>query len=126
MTTPGTLGLIQLFALGVVAASANAGTGIGWGVITMPVLLTVFRFAVPEAVALSVLGSLGYLLSVGVHHVATGRVGWLVPATLIAGSLVGGFVGAALVTVVPGAVIRLIVGAITIAVGVVLLTSVFR
>jgi uncharacterized membrane protein YfcA len=88
-------------------------------------LLGVFKLTAPDAVALSVIGSLGYLLSVGTKQYFTGGIGWPMVATLMAGSLVGGVVGAMLVTIVPEHVIRLIVALSTIGVGIMLLRSVW-
>ena len=112
---------LKLALLGFVAGSVSASTGIGWGVITVPVLLLVLRVAPKDAVALSVLASLGYLLSSWMHRYAYGVVAWNATLALGLGSFVGGMVGVATIGILPDLAIKRIIGVMTIIAGVVLL-----
>ena len=115
--------LIQLVALGTIAAGANAGTGIGWGVITVPVLTGVLGFAAREAVGLSVLGALGFLLSIGAYHYVEGHIDWPAGVALTCWSFLGGLIGTRLVSMVPDHIMRIVIGGFSVLVGALLMLS---
>lgn len=112
---------VTLAVLGLLAGAVAASTGIGWGVITVPVLLLVLRFSPKEAVALSVLASLGYLLSTGAHRYVSGGVSWGATLTLTLGGLVGGIVGVATLDLLPDIAVKRVIGVMTIVAGLALL-----
>ena len=114
---------LQLVVLGIIAGGANAGTGIGWGLITVPVLLVLLGFSAREGVALSVLGALGFWFSLGFHHYLAGEIDWKAALALTCGSFLGGVVGAAMSGVVPDHILKKIIGAMTVLAGAVLLLS---
>lgn len=112
---------LQLALLGFVAGCVSASTGIGWGVITVPVLLLVLRVSPKEAVALSVLASLGYLLSSWLHRYAYGGVSWNATLALALGSFAGGMVGVSTIGLLPDLALKRLIGVMTIVAGLVLL-----
>jgi len=112
---------LKLAILGFVAGCVSASTGIGWGVITVPVLLLVLRLPPKDAVALSVLASLGYLLASWMHRYAYGGVSWNATLALALGSFVGGVVGVATIGVLPDLALKRIIGVMTIIAGLALL-----
>jgi sulfite exporter TauE/SafE len=71
----------KLALLGLVAGTIGASTGIGWGLITVPMLLLVLQVPPKEAVSLSVLASVGYLISLVAYRYTYGGVAW--SATLV-------------------------------------------
>jgi uncharacterized membrane protein YfcA len=107
--------------LGLVAGAISSGTAIGWGLITAPVLLLVFRFPPQEGVVLSVIGALGYLLSLGAYRHMSGGIPWRATLALTLGSLMGGLVGVVAADLLPAAAMKRIIGVMTIIAGVALL-----
>jgi uncharacterized protein len=112
---------LKLAFLGLVAGAISSGTAIGWGLITVPILLLAFRFPPKEGVVLSVIGGLGYLLSLGVYRHLSGGIPWGATLALTLGSLVGGLVGVVTADLLPAAVVKRIIGVMTIIAGVALL-----
>jgi uncharacterized membrane protein YfcA len=112
---------VKLAVLGLVAGAVSSGTAIGWGLITAPVLLLVLRFPPQEGVVLSVIGALGYLLSLGVYRHLSGGIPWAAALALILGSVAGGVVGVLTADLLPAAVMKRIIGLMTIIAGLALL-----
>jgi uncharacterized membrane protein YfcA len=112
---------LQLACLGLVAGAISAGTAIGWGLITAPMLLLVFRFPPKEGVVLSVIGALGYLIALGAYRQVAGGIPWGATLALTLGSFVGGLVGVVTVDLLPAAALKQIIGVMTIIAGVALL-----
>jgi uncharacterized membrane protein YfcA len=112
---------VKLALLGLLAGAISSGTAIGWGLITAPVLLLALKLPPKEAVTLSVLGGLGYLLSLGGYRHFSGEVPWGATLTLTLGSLLGGLVGVATVDLLPAATVKRLIGAMAIIAGVALL-----
>jgi uncharacterized membrane protein YfcA len=112
---------MKLAFLGLVAGAISAGTAIGWGLITAPMLLLVFRFPPKEAVVLSVIGALGYLLSLAAYRQMSGGIPWGATLALTFGSCLGGLVGVVTVDFLPAAAMKRLIGVMTIVAGVVLL-----
>jgi uncharacterized membrane protein YfcA len=112
---------VKLAVLGLVAGAISSGTAIGWGLITAPMLLLVFRFPPKEGIVLSVIGALGYLVSLAAYRHVSGEVPWGATVALTLGSLVGGLVGVVAVDLLPAAVMKRIIGVMTIIAGVALL-----
>lgn len=112
---------VMLTLLGFVAGAATASTGIGWGLITVPGLLLLLRFPPKEAVALSVLGSVGYLLSLGGHRSWGGGIPWMAWLALSLGGFAGGLVGAATVDLLPDLTVKRLIGGMTVIAGLALL-----
>jgi uncharacterized membrane protein YfcA len=107
----------ELIVLGMVAGAATTASGIGWGVLTMPVLLGLLRFEPVVAVAMSVVASFGYTTSMLVVRSALGDlpVGSTVALTL--GSFAGGVLGALLLPVIPPIFLKRAIAVATIALG---------
>jgi uncharacterized membrane protein YfcA len=112
---------MKLACLGLVAGAVSAGTAIGWGLITAPILLLVFRFPPKEGVVLSVIGALGYLLSLGAYRHLSEGIPWGATLALTLGSFVGGLVGVVTVDFLPAAAMKRIIGVMTIIAGMALL-----
>jgi uncharacterized membrane protein YfcA len=112
---------VKLAVLGLVAGAISSGTAIGWGLITAPMLLLVFRFPPKEGIVLSVIGALGYLISLAAYRHVSGEVPWGPTVALTLGSLVGGLVGVVAVDLLPAAAMKRIIGVMTIIAGVALL-----
>jgi uncharacterized membrane protein YfcA len=112
---------VKLVFLGLVAGAISSGTAIGWGLITVPVLLLLLHFPPKEGVVLSVIGALGYLISLAAYRHMSGGIPWGATLALTLGSLVGGLVGAVTVDLLPAAAMKRIIGVMTIIAGVTLL-----
>ena len=112
---------VKLAVLGLVAGAVSSGTAIGWGLITAPILLLVFRFPPKEAVVLSVIGALGYLLSLAAYRQMSGGIPWGATLALTLGSFVGGLLGVITADLLPTAAVKRIIGVMTIVAGVALL-----
>ena len=112
---------IKLAVLGLVAGAISSGTAIGWGLITAPMLLLVLQFPPKEGVALSVIGGLGYLMALGVYRHLSGGIPWGATLALTLGSLVGGLVGVMTIDLLPAAVMKRLIGVMTIVAGIALL-----
>ena len=112
---------LKLAVLGFIAGCVSASTGIGWGVITIPVLLLVLRVSPKDAVALSVLATFGYLLSSWLHRYAYGGVSWSATLALTLGSFVGGIVGVSTIELLPDLALKRLIGAMAIIAGLALL-----
>jgi uncharacterized membrane protein YfcA len=112
---------VKLALLGLVAGAISSGTAIGWGLITAPMLLLVFRFPPQEAVVLSVTGALGYLVALGASRYMSGGISWWATLALTLGSFAGGLVGVMTVDLLPAAGMKRIIGVMTIIAGVALL-----
>jgi uncharacterized membrane protein YfcA len=112
---------VKLAVLGLLAGAISSGTAIGWGLITAPILLLVFQFPPKEGVALSVIGGLGYLATLGVYRHLSGGIPWGATLALTLGSLVGGLVGVMTVDLLPAAVMKRLIGVMTLIAGIALL-----
>jgi uncharacterized membrane protein YfcA len=112
---------VKLAVLGLVAGAISSGTAIGWGLITAPMLLLVFQFPPKEGVVLSVIGGLGYLMALGVYRQLSGGIPWGATLALTLGSLAGGLVGVMTIDLLPVAVMKRLIGVMTIIAGVALL-----
>ena len=112
---------VKLAVLGLVAGAISSSTAIGWGLITAPMLLLVFQFPPKEGVALSIIGALGYLMALGVYRHLAGDIPWGATLALTLGSLLGGLLGVMTVDLLPAAVIKRLIGVMTIIAGVALL-----
>ena len=112
---------IKLALLGLIAGAVSSGTAIGWGLITTPVLLLIFRFPPKEGVVLSVIGALGYLVALGAYRHVSGVIPWGATIALTLGSFVGGLVGVVTADLLPAAAMKRIIGVLTIIAGVALL-----
>lgn len=112
---------VKLVCLGLIAGAVSSGTAIGWGLITAPVLLLVFRLPPKEAVVLSVIGALGYLISLGAYRHISGGIPWKAALALTLGSFVGGLVGVMTADLLPAATVKRLIGVMTIIAGVALL-----
>jgi uncharacterized membrane protein YfcA len=112
---------VKLVLLGLVAGTVSSGTAIGWGLITAPMLLLVFRFPPQEGVVLSVVGTLGYLVALGAYRHMSGGIPWGAALALTVGSFVGGLVGVATVDLLPAEGVKRLIGVMTIIAGVALL-----
>jgi uncharacterized protein len=112
---------LKLVLLGLVAGAIASGTAIGWGLITVPILLLVLRFPPREGVVLSVIGGLGYLVALGAYRHLSGGIPWGAALALTLGSLLGGLVGVMTVDLLPAAAMKRIIGVMTIIAGVALL-----
>jgi uncharacterized membrane protein YfcA len=112
---------VKLAFLGLVAGAVSSGTAIGWGLITAPILLLVFRFPPKEGVVLSVIGALGYLLSLGAYRHLSGGIPWGATLALTLGSFVGGLLGVVAADLLPTAAVKRVIGVMTIIAGVALL-----
>jgi uncharacterized membrane protein YfcA len=112
---------MKLAFLGLVAGAVSAGTAIGWGLITAPMLMLVFGFPPKEGVVLSVIGALGYLLSLAAYRHISGEIPWGATLALTLGSCIGGLVGVVAADLLPAAAMKRIIGVMTIIAGVALL-----
>ena len=112
---------VKLAILGLVAGAISSGTAIGWGLITAPVLLLVLQFPAREGVALSVIGGLGYLMALGVYRHLSSGIPWGATLALTLGSLVGGLLGVMTIDLLPAAVLKRLIGVMTIVAGIALL-----
>jgi uncharacterized membrane protein YfcA len=112
---------VKLAVLGLLAGAISSGTAIGWGLITAPILLLVFQFPPREGVVLSVIGGLGYLASLGVYRHLSGGIPWGATLALTLGSLVGGVVGVMTVDLLPAAVMKRLIGVMTLIAAIALL-----
>jgi len=112
---------MKLACLGLVAGAVSSGTAIGWGLITAPILLLVLRFPPREGVVLSVIGALGYLLSLALYRHLSGGIPWGATLALTLGSFLGGLLGVVTADFLPAVAMQRIIGVITIIAGVALL-----
>jgi uncharacterized membrane protein YfcA len=112
---------LKLGLLGLVAGAVTSSTAIGWGLITMPMLLLAFHFPAPVAVRMSILGFVGYWAVVAWRELAAASVNWPDLLALLIGGVVGGFVGTVVTEVVPARVLEKAIGVVTVVAGVALL-----
>lgn len=117
----GVLLYVAIMVLGICAGGANAGSGVGWGLISVPALIGILRFSAREGVALSLLGSLGVSFSAGTYRLLKGGVDWKAAVLLVVGSFIGGLLGTRVLDLVPDYVMRRAIGLVTVLAGLFLL-----
>ncbi len=97
---------LQLVILGLAAGAATGASGIGWGVLTMPVLLGLLRFEPTVAVPLSVVAGIGYPLGALLAQPSASGLPVAATVALGVGSLLGGLLGAWLLPHLPPVLLR--------------------
>ena len=106
-----------LLALGAVVGTLNAATGVGWGIIMMPVLFLIPGLTPRQAVAVSILAYLFNSMAASFENVRSGLIVWNYAVYLSIGAIVGGVVGAHLLQTFSGLTLKRIVGVVVIAAG---------
>ena len=108
---------IGLLALGLVVGTLQASTGVGWGVITIPLLFLIPGLKAQQVVAVSMLASLFNVAAASFENIRHGNMHWRYALYIAAGAVVGGFIGAYLLRNLPALAIRRSVGVIAILAG---------
>ncbi len=108
---------IGLLALGLVVGTLQAATGVGWGVITIPILFLIPGLKAQQIVAVSMLASLFNVAAASFENIRHGNMHWRYALYIAAGAVVGGFIGAYLLRNLPALAIRRSVGVIAILAG---------
>ncbi len=106
-----------LFILGLLVGTLQASTGIGWGVLTVPILFLIPGISAKQVVAVSMLASLANVSMASVENIRHGLVHWRYAAFIAAGAAIGAFIGAYFLRNVPGVTIRRIAGLIAVIAG---------
>lgn len=106
-----------LFILGLLVGTLQASTGVGWGVLTVPILFLIPGISAKQVVAVSMLASLANVGMASVENIRHGLVHWRYAVFIAAGAIIGAFIGAYLLRNVPGMTIRRVVGLIAVIAG---------
>ena len=114
---------LGLLFLGFLVGALNASTGIGWGVITVPILFLLPALPARQAVAVSLLALLFSGAVASIENIRHGLVHSRYAAYLAAGGVAGGFLGAQFLRGIPTLPLRRVVGVIVIAAGVRMITA---
>lgn len=108
--------------LGLALAGIGVGVfsgmlGIGGGVLMIPLMMYVYNVPLKTAIGTSLAVIIPTALSATFTHYAKGNIDWRIALILAAGTVIGGPIGAYLVSVLPTDVLKRILG------GVILLLS---
>ncbi len=106
-----------LFILGLLVGTLQASTGVGWGVLTVPILFLIPGISAKQVVAVSMLASLANVGMASVENIRYGLVHWRYAAFIAAGAIIGALIGAYLLRNVPGMTIRRAAGLIAVIAG---------
>ncbi|MYA96328.1 MAG: sulfite exporter TauE/SafE family protein [Nitrospinae bacterium] len=106
-----------LLVLGAVVGTLNAATGVGWGIIMVPVLFLIPGLTPQQAVAVSIFAYLFNSLVASFENVRSGLIVWNYAVYLSIGAIVGGVLGAHLLQTFSALTLKRIVGALVIAAG---------
>lgn len=113
----------EILLLGFVAATITTSTAIGWGVIMIPMLILYFRLEPSVAVGVTMIG---YLLcggAVAVLRLRAGSVDWALTAAVGLGGAIGALVGTSIDAYLPAAILKKVLGVMTILGGIAILFS---
>ena len=108
--------LLLLF-VGLAVGALNASTGIGWGIITVPVLFALAPILPREAVAISIFAFLWNGLAASFENFRHGIIQWKYAAALAAGGFAGGLLGAYVLRSLPADALRRGVGVVVVLAG---------
>ena len=114
---------VGLLALGAIVGTLNAATGVGWGIIMMPVLFLIPGLTPQQAVAISILAYLFNSLVASFENVRSGLIVWNYAVYLSIGAIVGGVLGAHLLQTFSALTLKKIVGVVVIGAGASLLIN---
>ena len=106
-----------LLVLGAIVGTLNAATGVGWGIIMMPVLFLIPGLTPRQAVAVSILAYLFNSLVASFENVRGGLIVWNYTVYLSIGAIIGGVLGAHLLQTISALTLKRIVGVLVIAAG---------
>lgn len=106
-----------LFSLGLLVGTLQASTGVGWGVLIVPVLFLIPGITAKQVVAVSMLASLANTSMASIENIRHGLVQWRYAALIGSGALIGAVIGAYFLRNVPGMTIRRIVGLVAVIAG---------
>lgn len=108
---------LLVFALGLTVGAVNASTGIGWGIMTVPLLFMIPGIQPREAIAISLLAFVCNGAAASVENLRYGAVNWMYAAWLAAGGIGGGLLGAWLLRSLPGDTLERAVGVVVVLAG---------
>ena len=106
-----------LLAIGVIIGAVNSATGIGWGIINVPILLSLPFLNPKQAIALSVFAALFVNAMASFENLKRGYIVWQYLLWMAAGGIFGGYVGAYVLSVVSPHLIKRTVAILCIGVG---------
>ena len=81
-----------LLVLGAIVGTLNAATGVGWGIIMVPVLFLIPGLTPQQAVAVSILAYLFNSLVASFENVRGGLIVWNYAVYLSIGAIIGGMI----------------------------------
>ena len=110
-----------LLAIGVMVGAINSATGIGWGIINVPILLSLPFLNTKQAISLSVLAALFVNAMASFENLRRGYIVWQYLIWIAAGGILGGYIGAYLLSIVSPHIIKKTVAILCIGVGIKLL-----
>lgn len=114
---------VLVFVLGLLVGAVNASTGIGWGIMTIPLLFMIPGIQPREAIAISLLAFVCNGVAASIENVRYGAINWKYAVWLAAGGVAGGLVGAWVLRSVPGATLERAVGVLVVLAGLWILAS---
>ncbi|MBI3075703.1 MAG: sulfite exporter TauE/SafE family protein [Deltaproteobacteria bacterium] len=109
---------VILIGAGFLGAALTTISGVGWGVICTPILLTLLRLTPIQAVATTLIGGLGLNIIAGVIFYRLGVVDFRAAGLLVVGAVGGALAGSQLAASLPEPLLRRVIALMIIGVGV--------
>ncbi len=113
--------VIIVVLLGLFVGALNAATGLGWGILTLPVLFMIPGLSTRQAVATLLIGYFGAGFVASFENARHGLINWKYTLFLVIGGAVGSIFGAYMLRTLPVLLIRRTAGVIVLLSGVHLL-----
>lgn len=113
--------IFLLLAIGIIVGAINSATGIGWGIINVPILLSLPFLNAKQAISISVLAALFVNAMASFENFRRGYIVWQYLIWIAAGGILGGYIGAYLLSIVSPYLIKKTVAILCIGVGIKLL-----
>jgi hypothetical protein len=104
--------IIVVALLGLFVGTLNAATGLGWGILTLPVLFMIPGLSTRQAVATLLIGYFGTGLVASFENARHGLINWKFALFLALGGAVGSFFGAYMLRNLPVLLIRRTAGVV--------------
>lgn len=106
-----------LFILGLLVGTLQATTGVGWGILTVPLLFLIPGIQAKQVVAVSILASMFNVGIASLENIRHGLVNWRYAIAIGGGAMIGALIGAYFLRNLPGMTIRRVAGLIAVIAG---------
>lgn len=100
------LGIIGLVIAGVIVGTFSGFFGLGGGVIMIPILTEIFKMEPHKALGTSLAVMVPTALMGALRHASYGNTDFKIAIVMWCGSLLGAFLGATLVSQIPGSLVK--------------------